>query len=73
MENEWLDLAYINFDKAILHGQIVKEIRQGDFYMNKEVRIEQVLTQEQKELVEDLNFKQEREMRALLKTFVNVA
>ena len=71
MENEWLDLAYINFDKVVMHGQIVKEIRQGDFYMNKEVRIEQVLTQEQKELVEDLNFKQEREMRSLLKGFIN--
>lgn len=64
MENEWLDLAYINYEKVIMHGQIAE----SDYTT---VQIEQVLTQEQKELVEDLNFKQEREMRKLLRSFVN--
>lgn len=59
MENEWLDLAYINFDKVIMHGQIV------------DVEIEQVLTQEQKNKVYDLNEKHQREMRALLRSFVS--
>ena len=73
MENEWLDLAYINFSKVIMHGQIVKD---GDWIpeLNRHdivtVQIEQTLTQVQKELVEDLNFKQEREMRSLLRSFL---
>lgn len=58
MENEWLDLAYINFDKVIMYGQIVT------------VEIEQVLTQEQKNQVYDLNERHQREMRALLRSFV---
>lgn len=70
MENEWLDLAYINYEKVIMHGQVIKREQHGDFRMSGEVQIEQVLTQEQKELVEDLNFKHEREMRALLRSFV---
>ena len=60
MENEWLDLAYINFDKVIMHGQIAESA----------VQIEQVLTQEQKEQVYDLNEKHQREMRKLLRSFV---
>ena len=74
MENEWLDLAYINFSKVIMHGQIVKdgkwipELNRHDIVT---VQIEQVLTQEQKELVEDLNYEHEREMRKLLKSFIN--
>lgn len=63
MENEWLDLAYINYEKVIMHGQIAE----SDYTT---VQIEQVLTQEQKREVEDLNFKHEREMRALLRSFV---
>lgn len=68
MENEWLELAYINFDKVIMHGQIV-------VYPTTNLRliqrtIEQVLTQEQKEQVYDLNEKHEREMRKLLRSFV---
>lgn len=61
MENEWLDLAYINFDKVIMHGQIVDHTT---------VEIEQALTQEQKNKVYDLNEKHQREMRALLRSFV---
>ena len=64
MENEWLDLAYINFGKVIMHGQIVDSI-------SRSVEIEQVLTQEQKEQVYDLNEKHEREMRSLLRSFIS--
>lgn len=71
MENEWLDLAYINYDKVIMHGKVQIEVRAGDFYMKQDMRVEQELTQEQKQLVEDLMFKQEREIRALLRSFIN--
>ena len=64
MENEWLDLAYINFDKVIMHGQIDNGI------ISQTVQIEQVLTQEQKNQVYDLNERHEREMRSLLRSFV---
>ena len=60
MENEWLDLAYINFEKVSMHGQFAESA----------VQIEQVLTQEQKEQVYDLNEKHQREMRKLLRSFV---
>lgn len=68
MENEWLEVSYINFDKAIMHGQIDNGVVEG---FCQTIQIEQVLTQEQKEKVYDLNFKHEREMRKLLRSFVN--
>ena len=49
MENEWI--AYINYEKCIMHGQIAEST----------VQIEQVLTQEQKDQVYDLNEKHQRE------------
>lgn len=66
MENEWLDLAYINYEKVIMHGQITEIVD----CISRSVQIEQVLTQEQKELIEDLNYKHEREMRKLLRSFI---
>ena len=66
MENEWLDLAYINYEKVIMHGQIIEIVD----CISRSVQIEQVLTQEQKELIEDLNYKHEREMRKLLRSFI---
>ena len=63
MENEWLDLACINHEKYIVHGQIA----QSDYTT---IQIEQVLTPEQKNQVDDLFCKHELEMRALLKSFV---
>lgn len=64
MENEWLDLACINHERYIMHGQIVVD----DY---RTVQIDQNLTKEQKSQVDDLFYKHEREMRALLKSFVN--
>lgn len=70
MENEWLDIACINHEKYIMHGQVTMEVRAGDYYMKQDVKIEQTLTPEQKQKVDDLFFRQERELRALLKSFV---
>ena len=73
MENEWLDIACINHEKYIVHGQIVKD---GEWIpaINRHeivtVQIEQTLTPEQKKQVYDLNEKHEREMRKLLRSFV---
>lgn len=63
MENEWLDIACINHEKYILHGQIAE----SDYTT---VQIEQTLTQEEKNQVDDLFYKHEREMRALLRSFI---
>ena len=60
MTNEWLELAWINFVKAILHGQVVVD--------NREIEIEQVLTEEQREAVYRLTEKHEREMARLLRS-----
>jgi hypothetical protein len=66
MENEWLDIACINHEKYIVHGQIVKL----DGWLEVTHQIEQVLTPEQKKEVDDLIFKQSEEMFALLRSFV---
>lgn len=66
MESEWLDVAYINFDKVILHGQVVRE-----FMCEPRREIEQILTEEQKNALYDLNAKQAQEMKQLLRSFVN--
>lgn len=63
MSNEWLELAWINQVKAILHGQVVRE--------RAEITVEQTLTDEQRDKVYDLNAKHEREMFKLLEGFVS--
>ena len=63
MSNEWFDLAWINFAKAILHGQYVA----AD---GAEVQVEQVLTNEQREQVYSLNEKHDSELKALLRSFI---
>jgi hypothetical protein len=63
MSNEWFDLAWINFTKAILHGQYVNDA-------GAEIQIEQVLTAAQRESVYDLNQRQADEMKALLRSMV---
>jgi len=62
MSNEWLELAWINCTKAILHGQVVDRL--------VERQIEQVLTDEQRDAVYDMNAKHERAMTRLLRGFV---
>lgn len=68
MPEEWFEVAYINFDKAILHGRVMGE-RDEDL-RREERMIEQVLTNEQKRQIEDLNFEHEQAMQKLLRSFV---
>ena len=67
MESEWLDIACINHEKYIVHGQLDNGIVDG---FCQTVQIEQTLMQWQKDQVDDLMFKHEREMRKLLRSFV---
>lgn len=67
MPEEYFDIAYINFDKAILHGRIM-DTSGGQ---RVERNLEQVLTDEQKRQIEDLNFAHQQEMDRLLSSFVN--
>lgn len=69
MPEEWFEVAYINFDKAILHGRVMGERDENLF--RKETMIEQVLTKEQKRAIEDLNFEHELAMQRLLRSFVS--
>jgi len=61
MSNEWFDIAWINFTKAILHGQFVDS-------SGAEHEIEHVLTEGQREALYDMNERHEREMKALLRS-----
>lgn len=58
MSEDWFDIAYINFDEAILWG------RRAD---QTDVRI--VLSDEQKRTVEDMNERHRAEMQKLLREF----
>lgn len=75
MPEEWFEVAYINFDKAILHGRVMEETTEkyGTFIrgVKRERMIEQVLTDEQKNAIVDLNERHQDEMQALLKSFVD--
>ena len=68
MPEEWLDVAYINFGKAILHGRITDGY--DEYRVRKEREIDQVLSDEQKEALYDLNTKHDRETQKLLRSFV---
>lgn len=68
MPEEWLEIAYINFSKAILHGRVTDGF--DEYRVRKEREIEQVLTEEQKEQVSDLQIRQGVEMTKLLRGFV---
>lgn len=69
MPEEYFDIAYINFDKAILHGRITGEM--DEYRCRKEYMVEQVLTDEQKRQVEDLSSKHDIAMQRLLASFVD--
>lgn len=71
MSEEWLEIAYINFGKAILHGRVTEGI--DEFRVRKEREVEQVLTDEQKRAVEALNTKHEIAMSKLLRSFVDLS
>lgn len=71
MPEEWFDVAYINFNKAILHGRITAGI--DEHRVRIEAQIEQVLTDEQREAIADLGSKHDREIQRLLGSFVDRA
>lgn len=58
MPEDWYDIAYINFDEAILYGN------------QSEVR--QTLTPEQRRMIEDMNSNHEANMQKLLRGFASV-
>lgn len=69
MPEEWFEVAYINFDKAILHGHA--KAGKDEFGCSIERSIEQELTPEQRTQVENLSSKHYRQMQALLSSFVD--
>lgn len=68
MPEEFFDVAYINFDKAILHGRITAGV--DEYGCRKEAYVEQVLTDEQKRMIQVLNTNHQNAMDALLGSFV---
>ena len=68
MSNEWLEIAWINFSKAILHGQVVTG--RDKFGVSIEQSVDLILTAEQSECIQDLNAKQDAEMFKLLRSFL---
>ena len=64
MSNEWFDVAYINHNEAILHGQVAP----NGYGSEREIR--QVLTDEQIAAVVDLNEAHDAAMNKLLRSFV---
>jgi hypothetical protein len=60
MSEEWFEVAYINFDEAILHGQIVVDRAQ------QEVR--KVLSIAEKDRIVEMNERHQREMQKLLRS-----
>lgn len=68
MPEEYFDVAYINFNKAILHGRA--SFGRDKFGVRIEREIEQVLTDEQHDLLVELNTKYAQEMERLLSSFV---
>lgn len=76
MPEEWFEVAYINYDKAILHGRVMAMVPYEHPALNRAFTrmpqdIEQVLTDEQKDAIVELNEKHRDEMQVLLKSFVN--
>jgi len=66
MSSEWFDIAYINYDEAILHGRINEGRDEFGCMKEREVRV--VLTEAQKDAIVDLNERHCREREALLRT-----
>ena len=68
MPEEWFEVAYINFDKAILHGRVMG--KRDENLRREERMIEQVLTDNQKRQIEDMNDEHMEAMQKLLRSFV---
>lgn len=69
MPEEYFDVAYINFDEAILHGRI--RLGRDENFVAQEKQVRLTLTDEQKKQIEDLNFEHEMAMTKLLSGFAH--
>ena len=69
MPEEWFEIACINFNKAILHGRAMAG--KDEVGCRIERLIEQELTPEQRAQVENLSSEHDRQMQALLSSFVD--
>lgn len=69
MPEEFFDVSYINFDKAILHGRVRLGLDENRCV--REAYVEQVLTADQKRQIEDLNSKHQFALDKLLASFVD--
>jgi NADH dehydrogenase FAD-containing subunit len=67
MSEEWFDVAYINFDEAILHGRMTDGM--DEFHVRKEREVRVVLNDAQKRLIEDMNTRHQMQMQRLLRSF----
>lgn len=64
MSEEWFDVSYINFDEAILHGQ---------YKAGKDapvVAVRAILSGQQKQALEEMNFRHQQETQTLLRSMV---
>jgi hypothetical protein len=68
MNNEWLEIAWINFNKAILHGQVVTGTNKFGEPIKQSVDL--ILSADQANLIQGLNAKQGAEMFKLLRSFL---
>lgn len=62
MSEDWFDIAWVNHNKAILHGQRADQ-----------TTVERVLTAAERDRIWDLNAKHERESNALLRELAGAA
>ena len=69
MPEEYFDVAYINFSKAILCGRIVGGLDENRCRI--ECDVEQILTSEQAEKISDLNSAHQQKLNKLLASFVD--
>ena len=67
MPEEWFEVAYINFDKAILHGRMTAGHDKFGVRIEREVEI--VLGEHQKRQIEELNEEHRSKMQQLLGDF----
>lgn len=68
MEQEWLEVAHIGFDKALIHGRIVDGC--DEHGCTKKVAVERWMTAEQMDDLNELRIKHRREELKLLKGFI---
>ena len=68
MPEEYFNISWVNFTKAILWGRI--KLGRDDYGVTQEKEIEQVLTEQQLETLRDLEERHYIEKRKLLSSFV---